>query len=74
MEEGDLVAVECVHPSRTGSNNGPFLRLTNGDGWLFEKKYGEVMMRRVHDVEEGLWAYRVNNDPVGLALRSQPTT
>jgi hypothetical protein len=54
---GDLVALECVQPSRIGSNNGPFLRLANGDGWLFEKKCGNVVMRR-EAVEQGLWAYR----------------
>jgi len=37
VDAGALVAVECVQPSRIGSNNGPFLRLANGDGWLFER-------------------------------------
>jgi hypothetical protein len=60
------------------SLTGPLLRLANGHGWLFEKKHGDKMMERV-PVEQGLWAYRVNNqDPenggVGLALRAHPTT
>ena len=57
VDAGALVAVECVQPSRIGSNNGPFLRLANGDGWLFERKCGDVVMRR-EAVEQGLWAYR----------------
>eukprot|EP00227_Mantoniella_beaufortii_P007764 CAMPEP_0197598808 /NCGR_PEP_ID=MMETSP1326-20131121/30045_1 /TAXON_ID=1155430 /ORGANISM="Genus nov. species nov., Strain RCC2288" /LENGTH=120 /DNA_ID=CAMNT_0043165661 /DNA_START=85 /DNA_END=443 /DNA_ORIENTATION=+ len=73
VEDGALVAVECIQPSRAvGSKNGPFLRLSNGGGWLFEKKHGEVMMRR-EAVQTGLWAFRVNNDD-GLALRAYPTT
>jgi len=32
-----------------------------------------VVMRR-EAVEQGLWAYRVNNTGVGLALRAHPTT
>ena len=72
-EVGDLCCVECVQPSRVGSDNGPFLRLANGHGWLFERKYGDRVMHRMA-VEHGLWAYRVNNPVVGLLLRSHPTT
>ena len=46
--------------------------MSNGFGWLFEKKSGEVVMQRV-GVEHGLWAYRVNNEEAGLALRAHPT-
>lgn len=39
---GDLVSVDLIRPSRhPGSANGPFLRLSDGSGWIFAKKHGE---------------------------------
>lgn len=54
-----------------GSTNGPFLRLSDTSGWLFEKKYGEVVAKRL-PVEKGLWAFYVDNVPCGTMLRSHP--
>ncbi|KAL7551160.1 hypothetical protein ACHAWF_018294 [Thalassiosira exigua] len=70
----DLVSVDLVRPSRSpGSTNGPFLRLSDNSGWLFEKKYGEVMMKRL-PVESGLWAFYVDNVPTGAELQAHPFT
>lgn len=74
IEPGALLAVDCVQPSRiAGSRNGPFLRLCNAYGWLFERKHGDVVAAKM-PLEHGLWPYQVNNPLVGLALRSHPTT
>jgi len=69
---GDLVSVNLIRQSRvTGSNNGPFLRLSDCSGWLFERKYGEKMMERL-TVTEGLWAMYADNKNTGTALRRHP--
>ena len=74
IEPGALIAVDCVQPSRiAGSRHGPFLRLSNAYGWLFERKHGNVVAAKM-PLEHGLWPYQVNNPLVGLALRSHPTT
>jgi len=52
--------------------NGPYLRLSDGSGWLFETKEGEVVMERVLDVEVGLWCFYADNYPSGIGLRSHP--
>lgn len=69
---GELVSVDLVSPSRVAdSKNGPFLRLSDRSGWLFERKYGEQMMRRV-PIQSGLWVVYVDNYPNGQALRKHP--
>ena len=72
--ENDLVSVDLICPSRiSGSTNGPFLRLTDKSGWLFEKKYGDVVAEEVR-VEKGLWAFYVDNVPDGAMLQANPFT
>ncbi|KAK3259042.1 hypothetical protein CYMTET_31939 [Cymbomonas tetramitiformis] len=69
-----LFAVDLKQSCRIkNSNNGPFLRLTNGSGWLFERKDRAHVMESI-PVERGLWAYRINNPGHGLALRSRPSS
>jgi len=69
-EEGHIVVGDYLSPSPYNNNNGPFLRLTNGMGWLFEYKRGEQMMREVF-IETGFWHFRVVNE-AGIQLRKQP--
>jgi hypothetical protein len=73
LELSEMVSVDLVRHSREpDSTNGPFLRLSDASGWVFERKYGEQVMRRVH-VEKGqLWTFYVGNFPYGLALRRHP--
>jgi len=46
VRKGELVAVDLIRPARD-EENGPFLRLSDGCGWLFEKQGSENVMRRV---------------------------
>lgn len=72
FEPNDLVSVDLVRPSRCpGSINGPFLRLSDASGWLFEKKYGETAMKRI-SVQTGLFTFFVDNVPTGISLRHHP--
>eukprot|EP00978_Attheya_sp_CCMP212_P007899 scaffold18354_cov48-Attheya_sp.AAC.4 len=72
FDTGDLVSVDLIRPSRVRhSTNGPFLRLSDCSGWLFERKYSDQMMERL-PVKDGLWAFHVDNYPVGMALRRHP--
>lgn len=42
MHGGYMFVVDLIQPSQVlGSQNGPFLHLSNGNGWLFENKFGE---------------------------------
>jgi len=52
-------------------SNGPFLRLTDGSGWLFETVRGERVLDQV-PVETGLWPFRVAAPPPGIALAPHP--
>ena len=73
VNQGELVAADLRRQGRSpGKPHGPFLRLSDGDGWLFERKDNVTMMQEVQ-VTAGLWCYRVDNYPGGLALRKHPT-
>lgn len=54
---GDLVHVDYVLFSSADSNYGPYMRLTDGTGWLFEKKNGKSILSPATSIERGLWAY-----------------
>ncbi|GKY97327.1 hypothetical protein MPSEU_000691100 [Mayamaea pseudoterrestris] len=55
----------------SSSTNGPYLRLTDGSGWVFVRKEGMEIMRQVPimAVQAHL---EVLNHPVGLSLRRFP--
>jgi hypothetical protein len=69
--EGEIVVVDLVRESPYDNGNGPFLRLADGSGWLFEKKLGEKAMESV-PIESGKWVFSILNEPVGVKLRKQP--
>jgi hypothetical protein len=60
VKTGQLVAADIFRQSPCHHGNGPFLRLTDGSGWVFENKQNERMMRPVH-VQKGKWTLRVEN-------------
>eukprot|EP00978_Attheya_sp_CCMP212_P012556 scaffold31362_cov45-Attheya_sp.AAC.5 len=73
FDPGDLVSVDLVRPSRVrDSKNGPFLRLSDCSGWLFEQTHSDRIMMERLPVKDGLWAFHVDNYPVGMALRRHP--
>ena len=65
---GGLVSVNAVQKSPFSYGNGPFLRLTDGVGWLFEKKDNERLIKPLF-VHEGEWDLKVLNLPAGIGLR-----
>ena len=66
VSQDEMVAVDVIRKSPVrGSTNGPFLRLTDGSGWLFEYKQSELMLERL-PVDKGKWAFKVGNDAVHL--------
>eukprot|EP00854_Cymbomonas_tetramitiformis_P016515 gene16515-19609_t len=65
---GSLVEVE----GKLGGGNVPYVRPKDTSGWLPVTRDGEQTLLPVA-VDEGMWAYTVNNDPVGLALRRTPS-
>jgi hypothetical protein len=71
IEKDEIIAVDFVRESPFNAEfNGPFLHLTDGSGWLFEKKQEERVMERV-TVQEGKWKLKVVN-AFGIAPLRQP--
>eukprot|EP00873_Tetraselmis_striata_P015505 jgi/Tetstr1/435769/TSEL_024662.t1 len=74
VEPGENIAADLRRQDRTsGKPHGPFPRLSDGDGWLFERKSNKRMTMEPLLVSTGLWCYRVDNERGGLALRGHPT-
>eukprot|EP00976_Prorocentrum_cordatum_P052515 1059021-Prorocentrum_minimum.AAC.1 len=72
VQEHELVAVDMRRfDNSPGCSHGPFLRLSDCSGWLFERKEMRLIMEEV-PTEAGLWAFRVN-EVAGLTLRRHPT-
>lgn len=68
---GEIVVGDIVQESHYDNGNGPYLRLVDGSGWLFEKKRKQMAMEPV-PIESGKWVFSVLNDPVGVKLRKHP--
>jgi hypothetical protein len=51
--------------------DGPYLRLADGTGWLFAQKDNEILMTAV-DVMTGLWEFYIDNFPEGQVLLQHP--
>lgn len=73
IKAGETVAIDYIRedPLVDDQSEGPFLRLADGSGWLFEKKQGVQMMKNVQ-VETGSWELKMLNPPVGVGLRRHP--
>jgi hypothetical protein len=77
FSEGEMVAIDLIRHSRTKpttdgtKKDGPYLRLADHSGWMFERKKGEVFMKRM-PVDVGLWTLYADNFPVGIHLRNHP--
>lgn len=72
FSKGELISIDLVrHVSAGLKNDGPFLRLADGSGWLFGRKGGVATMKRM-PVEVGLWTFYGDNYPAGIGLRNHP--
>lgn len=71
VREGELVVVDRIRESPFAAGNGPFFRLADGSGWLFEHKHNERFMEEVK-VKKGSWTFRIKNGDTGIGLRRQP--
>jgi hypothetical protein len=80
VDAGEIVVADLIRDdsananSTTGSREygGPFVRLTDGSGWLFVYMNPTPVLEQI-PVETGkTWMVAVLNDPVGLKLRQQP--
>jgi hypothetical protein len=70
---GALISVDLIKDEDVDATNssGPFLRLSDDSGWLFEYKKGVRLMRPI-PVHDGLWTFYVYNPGSGIALRWHP--
>eukprot|EP00934_Nitzschia_sp_Nitz4_P007096 Nitzschia sp. Nitz4//scaffold28_size193895//102752//104557//NITZ4_001663-RA/size193895-processed-gene-0.267-mRNA-1//-1//CDS//3329545976//7086//frame0 len=66
----EIVVCDIVRESPYKYGNGPFLRLTDGTGWLFANKQSNPVMKEV-PIEVGRWKLQVKN-VAGIKLRKQP--
>lgn len=69
IKKGEIVVGDLLRVSPYHNGNGPFLRLSDGTGWIFEKKLGFPTMITV-PIVAGKWIWTVLN--VGIKLRCQP--
>jgi hypothetical protein len=67
VQKDEIVAVDIVRESPYQHGNGPFLRLTDGMGWLFEHKRHEVAMKEM-PVEVGSWSQALDS----VSLKRHP--
>jgi hypothetical protein len=73
IKAGEMVTVDIIResPLEDDGGDGPFLRLTDGSGWLFEYKHDVKVMEEVV-IKHGIWEVKVLNPPVGVGLRRHP--
>ena len=75
IQQGQVVSVDVIRssPEYDAAGDGPFLRLSDGSGWLFVHKQKRRVMSQVQ-VQKGLWQVRVTNanDGAGMELRRHP--
>lgn len=69
FRKGELVSIDLIHSQQ---NDGPFLRLSDGSGWVFEKNESQGIVMVPEIVEKGFWCFYIDNFPVGMALRNHP--
>lgn len=69
---GDLVSIDSILDFVSANRSGPYLRLSDGSGWLFVRDNQGPVLEEV-DVEIGLWNFYVGNEPNGIGLRQHPT-
>jgi hypothetical protein len=70
VHEGDVVVGDLVRDHPYHRFHGPFVRLTDGSGWVFQQKQGHVAMEPM-DVETGRWSLQVVTR-AGVCLLRQP--
>ncbi|KAL7569006.1 hypothetical protein ACA910_021295 [Epithemia clementina (nom. ined.)] len=74
IEQGQVVAVDIIRssPEYDVAGDGPFLRLSDGSGWLFVHKHQRRVMTQIK-VQQGLWQVRVlDTYDNGVELRRHP--
>ena len=75
VSPGDLVSIDLIrHVKGTDKNNtnGPYLRLSDGSGWLFVYKMGIRAMKRLPVQMNQIWTFYGDNYPVGVCYRNHP--
>ena len=71
LRPGQVVLADTVRASpANNSGNGPFLRLLDGSGWVFQHKLHEPRMERI-PVREGRWMVTVLSE-TGIRSVQQP--
>jgi hypothetical protein len=71
IRAGELITADVVRQSpQPTRQDGPFLRLTDGSGWLFAWKDGTKCMEEIH-IQRGSWQLQVVNAE-GIQLRKHP--
>ncbi len=71
----ELVSVDLIRHARQDSNDGPFLRLSDGSGWILAKDDGRQLARRilVEEAPNSYWTFYVDHAPSGMIpLRRHP--
>ena len=68
---GEIIVADIVRQSPLHNGNGPFVRLTDGSGWLFQHKNGSDPLMEEISITKGIFQLRIRSS-TGIKLRDQP--
>lgn len=83
FEHGEWISVDLIRHSREDTaqqqqREGPFLRLSDGSGWILAKEQNRDLVKRILVEEEPIeddqpvWTFRADNLPKGVDLLRHP--
>ena len=71
VKQGDIVVADTIRHSPLDNGNGPFLRLTDGSGWLFFHKHGGSPLLEEIPITSGTFNLKILSSN-GIKPRGQP--
>ena len=71
IQQGEIVVADIIRHSPLDNGNGPFLRLTDGSGWLFQHKLGGSPLLEEIPITNGTFRLKIQT-PNGIKPRGQP--
>ena len=71
IKQGEIIVADVIRHSPLDNGNGPFLRLTDGSGWLFQHKLGGSPLLEEIPITNGTFRLKIQT-PNGIKPRGQP--
>jgi hypothetical protein len=71
IKQREIIVADVIRHSPLDNGNGPFLRLTDGSGWLFQHKHGGSPLLEEIPITSGTFRLKIQT-PNGIKPRGQP--